>query len=128
MSYHYDEVYSVYDEVFPKAVKTHVCDACNETIPVGRRYARVAIIFDGSVETVKRCMRCQDLHQHLRKLGSETWPHERLACGKGYEEEWGEPPPEHVAALAFALPGETPEETRKALGIETPATAEGARA
>jgi hypothetical protein len=28
-------------------------------------------------------------------------------CGREYPEEWGEEPPPEIAALAFALPGET---------------------
>lgn len=115
MSYSYDATYDVYDETFPQARKEHTCDACSEIIPVGRRYARVSVVFDGGARSHKRCMRCQDLHKHLRSLApGEMWPEERLDCGQDYEEEWGTLP-DSVAALAFALPGETPEETRAKL-------------
>lgn len=106
MSYVADEHYSVYDERFPRARKEHKCDACKERIFGGQRYAKVGIVFQGTANTVIRCLRCQKLHEHLRELGDgDTWPEERLNCGQRYEDEWGELPPE-IAALAFALPGE----------------------
>jgi len=98
----------VYDERFPRARKEHECEACGETIRAGDQYARVAIVFDRSAETVKRCMRCQRLHEHLRvTCDDDTWPAERLDCGDLYEDVHTGPPPEEIAALAFALPGET---------------------
>ena len=107
MSHDVDGYYSVYSERFPRARKDHECHACAETIRRGDRYARVAIVFEGFEEVV-RCMRCQRIHEHLRELEpGYTWPDERLACGEDYEEHWGEKPPDAIAALAFALPGET---------------------
>lgn len=104
MSYHYDDTYDVYDERRVKARKPHTCQACGDTIQPGHRYARVGIVFRGSAETIKRCLRCQTLHAHLRERcrgDNRSWPDEHLAGGETYEDEWGQPPPPEVAALAF---------------------------
>lgn len=63
---------------------------------------------DGDSVTLRRCSRCQTIHEHLRQLceSQERWPDEQLNCGEDYEEEWGKLPPE-IAALAFTLPGRT---------------------
>jgi hypothetical protein len=110
MSVWADESYSVYNETFPRARIPHRCDACKEVIPAGHRYARIGTVFDGSAESVKRCLRCQEMHEHLRKLcwasDESEWPDERLNCGHGYSEVWGTEPPPEVARLAFMLPGE----------------------
>jgi hypothetical protein len=34
------------------------------------------------------------------------WPDEKLSCGEEYEKHWGCPPPDEIAALAFATPQE----------------------
>lgn len=105
-----EETYDVYDETATKARKAHTCRACGETIPPGARYVRVNVVFDGSAETIKRCARCQAIHEHLREHGDgEEWPDEALNCGDTYEDVFGRPPPDHIAALAFALPGEFPD-------------------
>lgn len=107
MSHSIDATYSVYDESFPKARIEHVCSACAETIAVGHRYASVAIVFDGRASRVKRCLRCQAVHEHLREIEpGEMWPAEKLDCGEEYREHWGKEPPPEIAALAFALPDE----------------------
>jgi len=100
VSHSYDETYEVYSETNRRAVKQHQCSACAEPIPAGHRYYDIRIVFDGVVR-VKRCLRCQAIHEHLRtKAPGETWPAERLDCGESYEEDWGECPPE-IEALAF---------------------------
>ena len=102
-----DEVYDVYDETFPRARKEHQCSACRETIAPGQRYARVGIVFQKEAETVVRCLRCQRIHEHLRDLApGDLWPDEHLNCGQKYHDTWGTEPPEEIAKLAFALPGE----------------------
>lgn len=101
MSHPIDDTYAVYDETEVRARKAHTCDACADEVPEGDRYMRIRIVFDGSAETVKRCLRCQRIHEHLRELArGEMWPDERLACGLDYEDEWG-PLPDNIAALAF---------------------------
>ncbi len=115
MSYYADEHYAVYHEVRVFASKQHDCDAvlCSEPIRKGDPYWRISIVYDGRAETVKRCVRCQAIHLHLRDLGDDTWPDERLACGQDYAEEWGGPPPAEIAALAFWKAGEAlPADTR----------------
>lgn len=102
MSYYCDEYYSLYKEKRLKARKEHKCDACGEVVSVGHYYFRITMIFDGQASAVKRCLRCQALHKHLRKKEpGEMWPDERLSCGMDYKKEWGEDPPLEVEMLAF---------------------------
>ncbi len=115
MSHAIDELYAVYNEEARAARKAHRCVACRETIAAGHRYTTIAIVEDGRGRTIKRCARCQAIHEHLRDLGrhSDMWPDERLDCGEEYSEHWGKAPPEHIAALAFWRPGDAmPEGTR----------------
>jgi hypothetical protein len=111
MSHHCDEHYSVYNERNVVARKPHTCSACHETIAPGHAYTRVFIVWDGQIDVVLRCARCQAIHEHLRevcedKSGGEMWPAEELNCGQEYREHWGVDPPPEIAALAFLLPGE----------------------
>ena len=103
MSHEVDEYYAVYDKRVRRAAKDHQCSACSATIRAGDRYIDARIIFDSTAETVKRCGRCETIHTHLVKLGDgETWPDERLECGRDYIEEWRQEPPEEIQALIFA--------------------------
>ena len=102
---------SVWSETDPKARKEHVCDACHETIAPGRKYHRTFSIFEGTPNTNVRCERCQAIFVHLtermRTEGDrEEYCNPELACGHEYKERWDEPPPDHIAALAFWLPGD----------------------
>jgi hypothetical protein len=107
VSHAIDDVYSVYREIQRTARIQHACEACRETISPGHTYWSVSWLFDSRAESTKRCERCQVIHLHLRKKGEgEMWPAERLDCGEGYLDHWGQEPPDEVAALAFALPGE----------------------
>ncbi len=108
MSHSIDDPYLVYRETRRRARKAHVCTACDEAIAPGLTYWAVAALYrDHTVEAVKRCERCQAMHVHLRGLGSPlVWPAEALDCGENYVFEWGMEPPDHIAALAFVLPGE----------------------
>lgn len=106
MSYAVDSTYDVYLEKLRRARKEHFCDACDTKILRGHRYCYVSIVWDGSARSVRRCLRCQTLHKHLRTLGGyDVWPDEELNCGLDYEEEWGDLPPE-IAKLAFLTPEE----------------------
>lgn len=114
MSHSCDDMYTVYDERRVKARKTHRCGACRESIQPGHFYVRVGVVFDGRGSAIKRCLRCQALHVHLRAkcdalnaasnahfgYADRMWPDERLDCGLDYEEEWGDLP-DDIAALAF---------------------------
>jgi hypothetical protein len=107
MSHSCDEQYAIYDEREFRANKPHTCDACGLEIPKRHRYTRVFMLYEGRKEHVKRCARCQLLHEHLRGLcePGEQWPDERLNCGLSYESEWG-PAPTWVNELAFWRPGD----------------------
>lgn len=97
-----DECYDVYDETCRRARKEHVCDACCEPIRRGDLYHVVTGVWDHSARSWKRCVRCQEIHVHLRTLApGETWPDERLGCGTEYRAEWGRDPPPEIVALAF---------------------------
>jgi len=96
-----EETYDVYDETKRQARKRHACSACKEIIEPKDFYWHVALIFDSEARTIKRCLRCQTIHVHLRSLSDELWPDERLNCGNEYEEMWGRLPPETIAGLAF---------------------------
>jgi len=120
MSCSVDDVYSVYDERFPRARKRHMCDACDDTIEPGHVYARIGIVFDRRAYTIVRCLRCQALHEHLREKcrahrDGDRWPDEHLDCGLDYEEEWG-PLPDEIAALAFVTPAEMQATARDSRG------------
>ena len=101
----------VSDHSVRTARKVHHCHACGEAIRPGDTYGRTFYVFDGDAHTVKRCVRCEAIYNHLstrmREEGEpEEFCDERLDCGHEYEENWDEPPPEHIAALAFWLPGD----------------------
>jgi predicted RNA-binding Zn-ribbon protein involved in translation (DUF1610 family) len=107
VSHNVDEIYDVYQVIVRRARTAHHCSACGLQIAPGERYAAVSIVFDGTAETIKRCGRCQKVHEHLQnKAGGETWPDERLACGQNYETEWGEEPPPEIQAALFMTSGE----------------------
>ena len=107
MSHEIDETYAVYLERARRARKEHRCGACKEIIAPHDTYTVVSVVFDSKAQTIKRCARCQKLHEHLRDLNpGESWPAERLDCGETYESEWECEPPPEIAALAFALPGD----------------------
>lgn len=112
MSHDVDDTYDVYLERDVVARKDHRCRACRETIARGDRYYRISIVFDGEASTVKRCVKCQAIHLHLRELGGygtpygDMWPDEELNCGEEYAEHWGHAPPAHIASLAFMTPAD----------------------
>ena len=102
MSQEADGTYDVYCETLRCAAKQHVCDACAEPIAKGHRYYTITWVYDHSAGGVKRCLRCQAIHKHLRTLGdSYVWPDEELNCGEEYQLHWGVEPPDDIAALAF---------------------------
>lgn len=108
------EVYAESERVARKPTK---CSACGMPIRQGDTYSYTFILYDGESSQIRRCARCQLIHKHLRARCEaaaaadpgepERYPDEFLACGDDYRNLWGEDPPEEIAALAFALPGET---------------------
>ncbi len=107
MGYYADENYAVYNERHTKARKAHSCGACEETIQPAHTYWNVSMVFNGRAWSIKRCERCQAIHEHLRELleGQEAWPEENLDCGMDYEDKHGAMP-DDVAALAFVTQDE----------------------
>ena len=103
MSHEAEERYDVYDERRRVAACSHTCDACKETIRRGDMYYAIGLVWDRTAWSYKRCLRCQQIHEHLRSLGhvENMWPDERLDCGEEYREHWGCEPPPEIAALAF---------------------------
>lgn len=87
---------------FVTARKQHECYSCDEAIGVGHRYHLDINAAEGRITVTKHCLRCWAMVEALWKRGV-PWVSYDLNCG----ELWEGPPPE-VAALAFALPGETP--------------------
>lgn len=108
MSHAVDQSYAFYSEPRRVAAKEHTCGACGLPIFKGNLYADVTWKdTDRGIGRVKRCARCQMMHEHLRELApGERWPDEDLNCGENYQDEWGHDPPEWVQSLAFWVPGE----------------------
>lgn len=108
MSHSCDESYDVYIAKRVRARKTHKCCACREPIVPGHHYIRIGLVFDGSAESYKRCLRCQTIFEALvvELRGSDEWPDEDLNCGHEWSENLGKPVPDAIAALAFLSPAE----------------------
>ena len=94
---------SMYEETEPVARKQHTCDACGETIKPKQRYLRIFGVWEGEAQTIKHCWRCHQLAEALFDAGVESIDLE-LNCGETWDQAFGAPPPDDVAALAFALP------------------------
>ena len=102
MSHEVYDCYGFYREKLIKARIPHRCGACGEVVSMGHRYVKASWLWEGSVSSAKRCIRCQAIHEHLRNLApGDTWPDETLKCGLDYEKEWGERPPPEIEILAF---------------------------
>jgi len=103
MSHGIDGIYDVYKRTLVHARKRHRCCACEVPILVGDTYVRVYIVFDGSVSTYKRCLRCERIFQTLVEVleHREQWPDEDLNCGHEWVENGNGPLPDEVAQLAF---------------------------
>lgn len=91
------------------ARKEHRCCACAESIRPGDRYHFISGVWqDSGPESFKHCARCWAMYRAADRHSRENdgdGAMITLDCGEVWEE-----PPEHIAALAFALPGETPME------------------
>lgn len=109
MSVYADEHYKVYTEIPRKARKAHECCACDTPIRPGDHYTEIHLVYEGA-ETLRRCARCQAIHEYLRELSRESdsdeWPADRLDCGREFEERWDRQPPPWLAELAFWVPGD----------------------
>lgn len=103
----------MWDETWRTARVEHSCVGCDrcddsrctgKSIKPGHRYRRTAVLFDGSWMTWKHCIRCAAMLDALRPRLRECFTTDTLdlSCGEVWDD-----PPEHVAALAFVLPGES---------------------
>ncbi len=103
-----DEVADVWRDTRRRARKEHRCSACGDTIRRGDHYIDHLSIHRGVLDSCNRCMRCEAIYLHLRDISDwEDQPMPALDCGHEYQEVHGREPPPEIAALAFALPGET---------------------
>lgn len=87
-----------------RARKEHRCDACCETIRRGDIYIYEFSVFDGNAESLRRCLRCDTIYQHLidRHRGMEDSEVDReLRCGHTYREVFEQEPSDEIAQLAF---------------------------
>jgi hypothetical protein len=84
------------------ARKPHKCMACRETIAPGHRYHRVDSLYDGQWSRWVHCARCWTMWSAIRDVADwDSYVDPYLNCGEAWDD-----PPEHVARLAFALPGD----------------------
>lgn len=103
----YDGANQVESGQWRKAAKQHTCDACSETIRKGDRYHVWRALYDGHWSSMKHCARCWTIVDGLSSADFVPGPVDlHLDCGHTWEEASGEPPPPHIAALAFWLPGD----------------------
>jgi hypothetical protein len=95
----------VWRETKRRARKEHKCSACKETIERTHFYIEHFSLFDGDIDTLKRCIRCETIYQHLRDISDvDSPPMPRLDCGHKYRDCHSNPCPPEIEALAFALP------------------------
>jgi len=102
---------SMFKEKVHRAIEAIKCSCCGIGIRVGDYYHRTMFISEARWFTIRRCAPCQKIYEHLLKKRNESKAWDMaidlwLDCGEEYEDEWGEPPPPEIAALAFALPNE----------------------
>ena len=64
---------TVWSETLQRAAREHRCGTCERTIPVGHRYARVFMVFEGEAGTERSCLPCwrdggvfADAHEEMR--------------------------------------------------------------
>jgi hypothetical protein len=100
---------SLYQERTRTARKESYCSACFETIAVGHRYHYIFGKWDGDVGEFRHCMRCSAIFTAIEQARPGIVIDLALACGETWQDALGVDPPEHVAVLAFVLPGEMPE-------------------
>lgn len=107
MSYEIDGYADFYLTKTRRARVAHRCSACGLTIHPGERYQNIRAGYEGLVDTIKRCGRCETTYRHLlARCDGFTAIDERLDCGEQYEDEWGETPPAALQAVIFATSDE----------------------
>jgi len=94
--------YRVLRSEFVTARKQYLCYACGEPIALKTRHHVEVGTFGGDIDHLRHCLRCWAMMEALWDKGIRSVD-PGLCCGELWEN-----PPEHVAALAFLLPGESP--------------------
>lgn len=102
-----EEPVDIYESAVRRSRKDRKCHACRELIRRGDRYHTTRMLFEGQWQHTNRCARCEALVRVLSPLmDDEQVCDPTLDCGHRWEENFGEPPPLAVQALAFLTPGE----------------------
>jgi len=100
-----DEITEVQLDSWLKAAKERLCIACRESIPAGIIYHQSRRLVEGSWEVWSHCVRCWRMCEALWQRNGGECIDMRLSCGEVWDS-----PPEAVAELAFALPGDMQKE------------------
>jgi hypothetical protein len=109
-----DDVAEVWEQRKRRARKDHKCRACGIKIRRGDLYVYHFSLFEGQVDTVKRCLACDAIYEHLCSITDfENQPMPALNCGHEYKEVHGREPPPEIARLAFMTPAEMQTELAK---------------
>ncbi len=121
MSVDVDGCWDAWSENTRRARKDHECDACDCVIRRGDLYVVHSFVYEHTASSVKRCLRCDAIYQHLVELFrekriSDEAPDVRLDCGHEYRERWGVDPPPELAELAFMTPEEVQRKLAKEIG------------
>lgn len=94
--------------------KEHRCSGCDETIRKGDTYHHCKGLWDGYFAEYKHCGRCWAMLEHLfARAARGDGVDLGLDCGHTWDENFGAPPPEWIASLAFMSPEEIRELARK---------------
>lgn len=104
-----DETADVYESAIRRSRKDRFCDACNEPIRRGDLYHTTRVLFEGSWDWdyADRCARCEAMFRVLSPLmGDEQMCDWKLNCGHTWEDNFDDPPPVAIQALAFLTPAE----------------------
>lgn len=102
-----EEPVDIYESAVRRSRRDRKCHACKETIRRGDRYHTDRVLFEGRWEATDRCARCETMFRILDPLmGSYEVCAPELNCGHTWEQNFGEPPPVEIQALAFLTPSE----------------------
>lgn len=101
-------------DVYPEARRhrarnEHVCSCCDQTIRRGDVYVYEFAVLEGQAETLRRCLRCQVIYEHLLERHSgidDAGVDRELNCSHTYDEVFREDPPPEIERLAFMTPAE----------------------
>lgn len=90
-----------------RARKSHTCYGCEEPILPGHSYVNNAVLYDRHWSAWKHCLRCDAMMSEILSVADEYETVDPgLNCGETWHSASRGPLPEHVAALAFWIPGD----------------------